>query len=224
MTADTKMESNCTLPDIKTNVVTTPINNKTEASAYMTYQSNPFQNSTARSGEGSSRSNNQFNINSSKNALSQSTSNNNTPRETNLNLIKQSFNAHNNHPFLTFYNKCFQPCSRNRMRIETDDLEKFRNKIEFRKLCVEEDILPPVSKPKIEDSKSIYKLANIVEKTNKNKGIKTNKVELIREINKEIIISNKERAQLAYQEEIKNKLKAEKEIDLKTYNLGIVII
>jgi hypothetical protein len=227
MTADTNMQSNSTLPEISSNFLSTPVNNKTEALAYMTYksQTNPFQISKLRSGEGSSRSNKIFNVNSSsKNVLSQSNSNKSTPRENNLKIIKQSFNAQNDHPFLTFYNKCFQPSSRNRKKIENNDLDKFINKIDFRKLCIQEDILPVVNKRNLEDSKSIYKLANLVEKTNSDKGIKTNKLELIKEIKTEIINSNKERAQLAELEEIKNKLKAEKEVDLKTYNIGIVIL
>lgn len=226
MTADTNMQSNSTLPEISSNFLSTPVNNKTEALAYVSCksQTNPFQISKLISEERSSRSNKLFNVNSSKNGLSQSNSNKSTPRENNLKIIKQSFNAQNDHPFLTFYNKCFQPSSRNRMKIENNDLDKFINKINFRKLCIQEDILPVVNKRNLENSKSIYKLANLVEKTNSDKGIKTNKLELIKEINKEIINSNKERAQLADLEEIKNKLKTEKEVDLKTYNIGIVIL
>jgi hypothetical protein len=137
------------------------------------------------------------------------------------NVIKQAFNAQNEHPFFSYYNKTFTPSSRNRMFLNSLEIEKFKNKIELRRLCLEEEILPMIKKPKVEEGKSVYKLANIIEKTNKTKGIRTNKIDLIKEINREIFISNKEKEQLASQKEMQNKLK-EKEIDLKTHNLTIV--
>ena len=107
------------------------------------------------------------------------------------------------------------------MFLNSQEIENFKNKIELRRLCVEEEIFPMIQKPKVVEGKSVYKLVNIIEKTNKTKGIRTNKVDLINEINREIFISNKEKAQLASQQEMQNKLK-EKEIDLKTHNLTIV--